>query len=472
MPEIKIPKKLKPLLKPKRYKVVIGGRGSGKSMTVADLCLLACQTQGIKTACFREYQNSIEDSVYSLLKSEICRLNLDGFNVQARSIDYGGEPAFVFKGLARNVQSIKSMHGFGRAWVEEAQTLSQESLEILTPTCREAGSEIWFTGNPGSSADPFSQRFIVPYLKHLERDGYYEDDDHIIIWANYYDNPFFPAVLEEERHLAQERLSTAEYEHIWLGKFNDKIDNALIQADWFDAAVDAHKKLNFGRAGLIVSAHDPSDEGDDDKGYAARHGSVVISLGIKETGDVIDGLEWAMQKAREDGADCFLWDADGMGVALKRDVEAFFERTRVQFEPFRGGSGVEDAEKVYAPDSIARNKMRNKDLFKNKRAQYYWRLRERFFNTYRAIKRGEKISPEKVISLPGDLPYLQQLRAELCRIPLKPTANGQIQIMAKDEMRKIGIPSPNLADSLMMTMHEPRIRQTVKPINYIDPGIV
>ena len=107
--------------KPKRFKVAIGGRGSGKSMTIADLCLMDAQTKGIKTACFREFQNSIEDSVHSLLTEEVERLGLEGFDCQQSKILYDGEEVFKFRGLARNVEGVKSMHGFQRFWIEEGR---------------------------------------------------------------------------------------------------------------------------------------------------------------------------------------------------------------------------------------------------------------------------------------------------------------------------------------------------------------
>ena len=170
MPNIQVPKKLTPLFKKKkRFKIVIGGRGSGKSMTVADLCLVDVQSKGIKVCCFREFQNSIDDSVLSLLSEEIERIGFTGFEVQNSCIKYNGVDAFTFKGLARNPESIKSMSGYHRFFVEEAQTISYNSLKILTPTLRTDNSEIWMVGNPRSSADPFSQRFIVPYQKLLEK---------------------------------------------------------------------------------------------------------------------------------------------------------------------------------------------------------------------------------------------------------------------------------------------------------------
>ena len=175
---------------------------------------MAAQTQGIKTACFREFQSSIDDSVLAILADEIDRLNLQGFEIFNNQILYEGEPAFKFRGLARNTDGVKSMHGFQRFWVEESQTISFTSLKALTPTLRIADSEIWFSGNPRSSVDPFSQRFIKPYEKELRRNGYYEDDLHLIVWINHDDNELFPEVLEQERIHDKKTLPTALYRHI------------------------------------------------------------------------------------------------------------------------------------------------------------------------------------------------------------------------------------------------------------------
>lgn len=446
MPDMTIPKKLLPLIQiPKRFKIAIGGRGSGKSMSFADICIMDSQTKGIKTACFREYQNSIDDSVYSLLVSEIYRLGAEGFEVQGNRILYMGNEAFKFRGLARNPEGIKSMHGFNRFWVEEAQTISYHSLKALTPTLREAGSEVWMSGNPMSSADPFSQRFINPYERELNRDGYYEDELHLIIKINADDNPFFPEELRAERDHDKETLSTAEYLHIWEGHFNDEVDNSIISVDWFNAAIDAHEKLGFKPVGSVIAAFDPSDTGDP-KGFAARHGSVVLDICDSMYGDVNDGCDWAIAKARAINADTFLWDCDGLGAALNRQVEQAFKGTRTDVEMFKGSRSVDDPKLTYQDGKM------NEDTFRNKRAQSYWALRDRFYNTYRAVVKGEYIDPDQMISIPSSLEAIDQIRAEICRIPRKKNTNGYIQIMSKQDMLKEGIASPNMADALMMTM--------------------
>ena len=467
MPEMQLPKILLPLIqKPKRFKIIIGGRGSGKSQSVGDICLMDAQTRGIKTACFREYQVTMDDSVLSLLSSEIDRLGLQGFKSLSNSIQYMGEDAFKFRGLARNPEGIKSMHGFKRFWVEEAQTISFESLKALTPTLRTDDSEIWMTGNPRHSSDVFSQRFIKPWEKQLRRDKYYEDDLHLVIWANYNDNPFFPEVLEQERAYDETNLSTALYRHIWLGEYYDEVEDSIIPVEWFDAAIDAHEKLGFKPEGAIIASHDPSDEGGDSKGLAIRRGSVVLDVKEMVTGDSNAGMDWALEEARRAEADWFVWDCDGMGISLKRQVDQALSGTRTQFWMFRGSETPDDADSVFA--GSGEQHKTNRDTFYNKRAQYWWRLRERFEATWRAVAGGKYTNPDDMISLSSSIENLDQLRAEVCRIPLKRNNNGKIQIMSKIEMAKkpYQLPSPNMGDSLMMSMYSPKVAAQVATIKF------
>lgn len=469
MPEMTVPRKLLPFIqKKKRFKIAIGGRGSGKSMTFADICLMDAQTKGIKTACFREFQNSIDDSVLSLLSSEIERLEIAGFESQQTKILYEGQEVFKFRGLARNPEGIKSMHGFHRFWVEEAQTISTKSLRALTPTLRTEDSEVWMSGNPKSSADPFSQRFIKPYEKELTKHGFYEDDLHLIIVINYPDNPFFPHVLELERAHDKQHLSTAEYRHVWEGQFNDEVQGSIIPVDWFNAAIDAHIKLGFKPQGALIASHDPSDEGNDAKGYALRHGSVFLEVSENETGDVNEGCDWATDKAINSQADYFVWDCDGLGVTLKRQVNDAMAGKKLDIVMFKGSESVENPDQAYQviDGENLHHVKTNKQTFRNKRAQFYWRLRDRFYNTYRAVVKGEYINPDELISLSSAIDDIDGLRAEVCRIPKKPNGNGIIQIMSKVEMAKLEIPSPNRADSMMMAMIEPDLQQDFKPINF------
>lgn len=469
MPEMTVPRKLLPLIqKKKRFKIAVGGRGSGKSMTIADILLMRAQTEGIKVGCFREFMNSIDDSVHSMLAGEIERMELQGFTTLNNAIRHENGAEFKFKGLARNPEGIKSAHDFKIFFVEEAQTISYASLRNLTPTLRTEDSELWFAANPRSMADPFYQRFIKPFEKELRRDKYYEDDLHLIIWVNYCDNPFFPDVLEQERQFDKANRPDAEYRHIWEGETLDEVANSIIPTKWFDAAIDAHLKLGFKPSGAVIAAYDPSDEGADSKGYAVRHGSVVLDVCEKLDGDVGVGTDWALELACEHRADWFVWDCDGMGISLKRQVDSYLSGKKIDYFMFRGSESPDDPKAVYDAEGKARSKT-NAETFLNKRAQYYWRLRDAFYKTFKAVQHGEYINPDELISLSSSIGALDQLRSEVCRIPRKYNSSGKIQIMSKQDMAKkpYELPSPNMADALMMAMYYPqKQRDTVAAIEF------
>ena len=452
--KISLPKPLSKFIKPKRIKIVVGGRGSGKSIGIANLCLMDAFRKGIKTACFREFQSSIEDSSHALLCAEIERLGMQGFEIQNNQILLNDETVFKFRGLSRNAEAIKSMHGFNRYFVDEAQTISEKSIQILLPTLREAGSEVWMSANPRSKSDAFSQRFINPFERDLRRDGFYEDEMHTIVVMNYTDNKFFPDVLDQERTNDLKNLSKALYEHIWLGHFYDEVNNSIIPVEWFDSAVDSHKKLGFKPSGSVICAHDPSDTGPDPKGLCVRRGSVVLHVEEKVDGDVAEGCDWALSKAREHQSDFFVWDCDGMGIALKRQVDQQLDGTYTKKFQFRGSEAPESPETPYS----GKESKSNRDTFTNRRAQFYWKLRDRFYATWKAVEKGDYIDPDELISISSEIDCIDQLRSEVCRIPTKHNNNGKIQIMSKIEMAKkpYELPSPNLADALMMSMYSPK----------------
>jgi len=362
---------------------------------------------------------------------------------------------FRFKGFARNSDAVKSAQDFKYSWIEEAQTLSKESLADLLPTIRAKDSQLYFTANPQSSGDAFSRRFIVPFQKELTKNGIYEDDMHLIVVMNWRDNPWHKE-LEPQRLWDLEHLSRAEYDHTWEGAFNDSIDNALIAAEWFDAAVDAHVKLGFEPRGVKVVSHDPSDKGPDDKGLCFRHGSVVLDVVARDNGDVNEGCDWATDYAIKEQADVFIWDCDGLGATLRRQVLSAIAGKKMQHVEFRGSGKVHDPKRTYQhTDTHSDTKAKtNEQTFKNLRAQRYWDLHDRFYNTYEAVTKGKYHDPDELISLSSDIDNMAALRAEVCRIPLK-QGSGMIQVMSKIEMKRAGIDSPNMADALMMNMDNP-----------------
>ena len=466
-PELELPEKMGRILETKaRLIVLIGGRSSGKSEGIGRLLMMKAQTEGADILCGREFQNSIDDSVHKLLTGLIAKLNVEGVANTDKKIDFQGGGGFRYKGFARNSSAVKSAQDFKYSWVEEAQDLSEESIEDLLPTIRAGGSKLFFTGNPQASNDPFSQRFIVPFKRELDRDGYFDDGMHLIIMLNWRDNPWH-GELEQQRLWDYEHLSRAKYDHIWEGAFNDSVEDAIIQAEWFDAAVDAHKKLGFKPVGAKIVAHDPSDMGGDPKGLCLRHGSIILDVQERTHGDVNDGCDWAVDYAIDNDADLFVWDCDGLGVSLRRQVTEAFRGKHINYEMFKGSEGVDRPDDIYLPDEMEpRIKAKtNKQTFRNKRAQYSWLLRDRYYNTYRAVEKNNYIDPELMISISSEIDCLDQLRSETCRIPKKANGNGLIQIMTKQEMlSKLGIKSPNLFDSTFMSLMVPQSARKREPV--------
>lgn len=445
--------------------VVIGGRGSSKSTSIVDWLLFKMTTENADILCLREFQQSIADSVHRVFISGIeDRLNLVNWEIQRDKVISPTGAVTTYKGCSRNVDALQSAQNYKYAFIEEAQTISEETIDKLLPTIiRNKGAQVIFAANPQSSGDAFSKRFILPYKKELDRDGYYEDDLHYIIKVNWRDNPWWNDELEQMRSWSYENESRAKYNWIWEGDFNDTLENSIIKPEWFDAAIDAHKKLGFTGKGAVIAAHDPSDLGPDAKGYALRHGSVFLDIQEKTTGDINEGCDWVLDLAIRAQADHLVFDADGMGVALKRPIEQAVAGKKIEPYMFKGSHSPDDPDTVYNGTLLSdkRKEKTNKETFKNKRAQYYIRLRDRFYNTYKAVEKKEYIDPDELISISSDLSCLTALRSEICRIPLKDNGSGLIQIMSKPEMKKMGIESPNLADSLMMSMITPEVQVTV-----------
>jgi phage terminase large subunit len=484
MPTLKINKKLEPFLtKPKQLKIAIGGRGSGKSIGIGDALTFKMSTEKADVYCLREFQDSIADSVHRVFVGSIeDRLMLDGWTIQEKKILSPGGAQTTYKGASRNTNSIQSAQGYKYSWFEEAQVMSQDSIDKLLPTIlRNPGAECWFSANPQSSADPFSQRFIVPYLKELEKHGYYEDELHLIVVVNWRDNPWWNNEQETLRQWDYKNLSRAKYDWIWEGKFNDEVEDSIIKAEWFDACVDAHKidklKEVFKPLGARIAAHDPSDTGKDNKGYAMRHGSVFHRICEKNTGEIDTGCDWATNLAKDDNADWFIWDGDGMGAGLKRQVSTNLDGTRTKYQMFKGslsGKGQDNAESTYQKGYGGKTiDLTNAEVFKNNRAQYYIALADRCYNTYRCVVKGEYVDPVEMISFDSDgIESIPALRSELCRIPRKNNSNGLQQIMNKQEMKSQGIDSPGMADSIMMAMFTPPTKKPRKALNYGPSHVV
>jgi phage terminase large subunit len=151
-----------------------------------------------------------------------------------------------------------------------------------------------------------------------------------------------------------------------------------------------------------------------------------------------------------------------MGVALRQQVSDKLTGKKIEAHIFRGSESPDNPTQLYMPAVKGKKEIKgktNKDTFVNKRAQYYTYLADRFYNAYQAVEKGKYIDPDTLISISSDIECIDELRAEICKIPRKDTGNGKIQILSKVDMAKkpYELPSPNLADSLMMSLDVPDI---------------
>jgi phage terminase large subunit len=220
--EIKTARVFKPLLKAARYKGAHGGRGSGKSHFFAELLIEQMLVKQTSAVCVREIQKSLNQSVKKLLEDKIETLHVGSFfEVMESEIRCHNGGKIIFQGMQNHTaDSIKSLEGYDIAWVEEAQSLSQRSLDLLRPTIRKEGSELWFSWNPNSKDDP-----IEVLLRSSD-----PPPDSVVVQANYSDNPWLTDVLKAEMEYDRKR-DKDKYAHVWLGEYRTS-SQALVFRNW------------------------------------------------------------------------------------------------------------------------------------------------------------------------------------------------------------------------------------------------
>ena len=207
----------KPLLQPARYLGAYGSRGSGKSHFFGELLVERClMYPGTLAVCIREVQRTLAQSSKRLIEDKIQSLGVgSSFQILHDRIVTPGGGLIIFVGMAdATAESIKSLEGYGIGWIDEAQTLSQRSLQLLRPTIRASGSQLWFSWNPRKRSDAVDE-----FLRGKK------PDNAIVVKSCWSDNPWFPAELEAERKLDLERYPE-RYAHVWEGAYATATEGA------------------------------------------------------------------------------------------------------------------------------------------------------------------------------------------------------------------------------------------------------
>ena len=233
--DLQTPRVFAPLLQPGRYLGAWGGRGSGKSHFFAELLIERCLLEKTDAVCIREIQKSLDQSVKKLLEDKIESLGVQSyFTVQDKKILTPNGGQIIFQGMQNHTaDSIKSLEGYTIAWCEEAQSLSQRSLDLLRPTLRAEGSQLWFSWNPSLETDP------VDVLLR----GEHPPKDATVVRANYSDNPWLPQVLKDELEYDRNR-DPDKFAHIWLGEYQ-RNSEARVFRNWKVEAFETDPGATF-----------------------------------------------------------------------------------------------------------------------------------------------------------------------------------------------------------------------------------
>jgi phage terminase large subunit len=226
--DIQFPEKLKVLFEPKRYKVLYGGRGAAKSWGVARALLLLGAEKPLRILCARELQKSIKGSVHELLDRQIALMGLSHvYTVLQHSITcHVTGTEFFFEGIRANADQIKSYEGIDICWVEEAHKVSKTSWDILIPTIRKAGSEIWISFNPVLETDDTYKRFVLS-----------KRSDAAVVRLTWRDNPWFGEVMTAEKELLKS-INYTDYLHVWEGECKEILEGAIYGQEMRDAKVE------------------------------------------------------------------------------------------------------------------------------------------------------------------------------------------------------------------------------------------
>lgn len=380
--------------------------------------------------------------MYTLLKIQIDRFGLrHRFRIlNNKIINRVTGSEFVFYGLWRNIEEIKSLEGISVLWLEEAHALTEYQWKILEPTIRKEGSECWFIFNPGLVTDFVWRNFVVD-----------PPEDTLIRKINYDENPFLSDTMLKVIEAAKRRDPDG-FKHVYEGVPESDDDAAIIKLSWIEAAVDAHKILNFEPSGRKRIGFDVADSGADKCANVYRHGSVVYwadEWKAKED-ELLKSCQRTYQAALERDAD-IVYDSIGVGASAGAKFSEINEdrkrenmnASRINYQRFNAGAGVNEPDYEYIG-------IPNKDFFANLKAQAWWLVADRFRNTFNAVKNGEQYPVDELISIDSSCPLLEKLKLELTTPHRDFDKNGRVMVESKKDLAKRDVPSPNVADAFIM----------------------
>lgn len=412
-----------------RHRVLYGGRASSKSWEFAGMAAGIAAQYKTRFLCVRRYQNKIKESVHTLIAAQIENFGLGGFDIRATDIQHLNGSDFVFYGIERNVDEIKSFEGADILWIEEAHNLTAEQWKILKPTIRKEGSEIWVSFNPKLISDFVYQRFIVNPPK-----------DTIVRLINYPENPFLSETARQDIE-EMKNEDGEEYQHIYLGVPKSDDEQSIIKLSWLEAATDSHVKLGIDLSGARSVGYDVADSGNDKNAVAVFDGAICTH--IEEWQAPEDELNQSARRAwGHVGSGRLIYDSIGVGAHVGSTLKE--QGIKSGFFKFNASGEVINSGKEYAPG------IKNGEKFENLKAQSWQDVADRLRNTYNAVNKGINYKSSDLISISSKIQKIERLKTELATPRRSYSKRGLDMVETKDHLKKREIDSPNLADAFIM----------------------
>ncbi len=412
-----------------RYKMYYGGRAGGKSFAFADALLIKATSKKMLIACVREVQSSIRDSVYKLIADRILFYGLSEYKIyEDKIVNLKNNSKFIFKGMMEyNAQNIKSLEGVDICWCEEAQKISKRAWDVLDPTIRKEGAEIWLSLNREEEMDPVWKALALK-----------DDADVILRKVNFYDNPYCPENMKKLA-LKMKRDNYDEYLHVWEGEPRNEAGNHLIgREEVYRAFENVNKNLSV-YSPLVIGV-DVARFGDDKTAFCFRRGRVIEKILLFEKLDVV-------QVAHQVSG-----------------VIAEFRPVRVFIDVGGCGAGVFDVlvNNGFAMEVVGVNfgeRAENPDRYVNRRAEMWDRVRE-WLNSPIGVR----------------VPKIEGIVEDLTAPFKMYDGLGRLQLEPKAEIKKRLGKSPDIGDAVALTFAVKNVEMLSnlrggRKDEYVDDGV-
>jgi phage terminase large subunit len=436
--------------------ILKGGRGGGKSESVAQALILISRVVRTRILCTREIQNSMADSVFMMLTEWIDTMGMRSeFHItKTQIINKATGTDFIFMGMEYAVRSdsLKSLKGVGLVWYEEAQTATTASLEKLDPTIRINGRKIIYTMNPRTDNDA-----VLTFFKGKKK----------VKWVdiNYPDNPFCPDVLLDQA----EEMKVLDYDrwlHIWMGQpIPEDSSRIILPYSWLTQIVNLHERLPDENKIVEIDQYklyggfdvaDGTTEAHDKNALTTRRSSVIESCEEWQIDQVYKSVKRINKRHSELGFNTLYYDATAIGVAAKSEFARIEEQVgKLPYEvyAFQGAKSPYGKNVVYSGEGV--NKITNGAQFLNAKSQGWWNLRLRLENSMRLI-RGEKIDRnDYYLSFSPEIDDLDSIFLEMSQATFEEDNSGKIKVDKDPALKEIEVDgkkkfrkSPNKADSI------------------------